>query len=207
MRNPYLLILAMVLLFLPAPADSCSVNDYLMNGTFEQDLLYWRSAGNTSIIEGSTEIEGNYFGVPEGSKMAALTYSQCIGFSSIKQLFRIGPDDASLSFSFNFWSYADTSDPGFIVDINGQSVFSMSPGEFGPNNGGAFDSSGWISVVIPLSEFQDEDYLQLSFISSYCQSGVFLDDIQVNMVPIPSSLVLLVSGLFGLIGIRRRGRP
>jgi|GEM_PF-6194928 len=207
MRNPVLLIIALVLLYLPAPAESCSVNDYLVNGNFEQSFSYWRSAGNTSIIEGSTEIDGNYFEVPEGSKMAAINYSECLGYSSIKQLFRIGPGDDSLSFAFNFWSYADTSSPGFIVDINGRSVFSMSPGEIGADNGGAFDSSGWISVVVPLSEFQNEDYLQLSFISSLSQSGVFLDDVKVNMVPLPSSLVLLVSGLFGLIGIRRRGRP
>lgn len=206
MRNPLILVMVFVSLYLPVPAESSTVNDYLMNGSFEQDLSYWSSVGNTSIVEGSTEIGGNYFEVPEGGKMAAITYSESLGYSMIKQLFRTGPDDESLSFVFNFWSYRETSDPGFIVAINCQPVFSMSPDQLGVYDGGDFDSSGWISVVIPLAEFQNEDYLKLSFISSLCNSGVFIDDVQVNMVPIPSSLVLLVSGLFGLIGIRRRER-
>jgi hypothetical protein len=200
-----------------------------VNGDFETgDFTGWTPGGNNGIVSlanllldlgnpaaGSLEVNPL-----EGQFMGAITYPAMEGFvydNFIYQDVELGPQDIYLMFSYNFWTYdeAPFDNPGFTLEINGETVFSLSAGEIGDGEVGTLDFTGWTTVAIDVSQYYSDDptrpvTIRIAFNAgntgdNQFASGVFLDDIKL-VVPVPASILLLGSGLLGLIGLRRKFR-
>lgn len=196
----------------------------VINGGFESDLTGWTTGGNAGVVTTAT-IDGVVFNPIEGNKMAALTYPAMTGFvwdNYIYQDVTLGADDNYLNFSFNFWSFdeAPFDSPGFLLEINGETWYSMSAGDVGDGVLGTLDYSGWMSLSIPVAQYYNPArpvQIRISFSAgntgdNQWPSGVFVDGVSLSeinehpIVPIPASLMLFFSGMIALCGIRRRAR-
>jgi len=207
------------IMFLIVPLSASAA---ILNGGFETgDFSDWIINGSTGVVgvanlpdgSGGTETITPY----EGAYMASISYPAMTGFvfdNFIAQDVVLGPDDKFLSFAYIFWTYdeAPFDNPGFLVEINDKTVFSISAGEVGDGVAGTLDTSGdWKIFSMPVAQYYDPlrpSEIRISFNAgnssdNYYPSGAFIDNINLS-VPIPTSLLLFGSGLLGLIGIRRK---
>lgn len=198
----------------------------LANGGFEEDFSGWTQPtdnGNASISSYAL-ISGVEFIPYEGDKMAGLGYynrSNYVWENSISQEILISELDSSLGFYYNFWTFdeAPFDNPGFLVEINGKTAFSIRAGEVGDDILGNLDYTGWQYFSIDLSEYYSPGPRQASVRISFAAgntgdtdgtyaSGVFLDGVALMpntpVVPVPSSLLLMMAGLLGVTGLNRK---
>ena len=160
--------------------------------------------------------------------MALITYpypsmAGYIWDNYIYQNVQLGATDKYLNFAYNFWTYdeAPFDDPGFVVEINGKTVFSIAAGdirdeEFGDDVLGKLDFTGWTLISIPVDQYYDPDRpasIRISFNAGNTgdnehPSGVFIDAVSVTEtpVPVPTTVLLLGSGLVAMIGLRKKTR-
>ena len=214
LKTKRLFLFTAILLLFPVLAAA-----QMINGGFEDNYTGWTSTGNTGIASIAT-IAGEIFLPYSGDKMGAITYPSTTGFiweNSLSQSVVLGPDDNYLVFYYNFWTLdeAPFDSPGFTVQVNGTEVFSTSAGDIGDGTVGTLDYTGWREFCYDVSGFYSEEprlfTLQLQFNAgntgdNQYPSGVFLDEVrlQANPTPIPPTLLMLASGLVGLIGFRCR---
>jgi hypothetical protein len=223
----YLLIVS--LLMIPTFAGAA-----LLNPGFEEGLNHWNPAGTVSapvqaFIEGTefTPYEGNVM-----AALSDPTVGGNIWDNSIHQDVIIGSDDNFLNFVFIFWTLdeAPFDNPGFLMEINGKTILSMRAGDISNGAGnlaytqGPLD--GWTGISIPVSQYYSSSgraaSIRISFNAgntgdSLNPSGVFIDapldsDDSFTLapipgfkiVPIPGSVLLLGSGLGGILLLRNR---
>lgn len=220
-RKPLLffVMLTTSLFLLPALAGAA-----LINGGFESNFSGWTAVGNTSVTS-----LANLGGGPgtvtftpyEGNNMAAITYPQMEGYiweNHINQDVALGETDKYLNFAYNFWTYdeAPFDNPGFVVEINGKTVFSIAAGDIGDGVLGNLDFTGWTLINIPIEQYYDPNRpasIMISFNAGNTgdnlnPSGVFIDAVSVteSPVPVPTTILLLGSGLVAMIGLRKKTR-
>jgi hypothetical protein len=152
----------------------------------------------------------------------------------IMQDVELASGDNFLNFVYIFWTLdeAPFDNPGFLMEINGKTILSKKAGDIGDGIVGTLDyttgdlDDGWTGISVPVAQYYDPirpATIRISFSAGNTgddawASGVFIDGPREPegpslspvplegylVIPIPSSLLLLGSSLFALIGIRRR---
>lgn len=202
----------------------------LVNPGFEDDFTGWTSYGSTAVVSIVTMGDGSggttEFSPCAGNNMASITYPAMTGHVTdnyIVQDVVLGPDNNYLNFKFNFWTYdeAPFDNPGFRVEINGETWVSMEAGDIGDGTVGTLNYTDWIGLSIPVSGYYvDEERpaeIRLSFSvgntgDSQYPSGAFVDatsltsDAEYQVVPIPAAVLLLGSGLVGVLALGKTRR-
>lgn len=197
----------------------------IQNGGFEDDFDFWSAKEDTAVqtIANLDDGKGGTVTVNpfRGEKMAAIANPTTTGFVSDNAIYQnviLGPNDKFLIFAYNFWTYdeAPFDSPAFVVSVDAITSLTLNAGDAGGDNDtGTLDITGWQTAVIPVSQFYVPGMgvrplsVRLTFSAGNTgdadfPSGLFVDDVRLSEVPIPSTLLLLSSGLLGLIGLRRR---
>lgn len=219
----FLVVLTVSLFLLSASAGAA-----LINGGFESNFTGWTAAGNTSVasvanIANFADGSGGTvtFNPYEAEQMAAITYPIMAGSiwnNYIYQDVDLGATDKYLNFAYNFWTYdeAPFDNPGFMVAINGKTVFSIAAGDIigGDDLLGTLDFTGWKLINIPVEQYYNPGRpasIMISFNAGNTgddqyASGVFLDAVSMteSPVPVPTTILLLGSGLVAMIGLRKK---
>lgn len=194
----------------------------IANGGFESGLDDWTVTGDAAAANVAW-LDGIRFDPVSGILMASLAYnkrSDYVWENTISQEIDLTQDDNYFGFYYNFWTYdeAPFDDPGFIVAINGKTILSKSAGDIGDGTLGTLDYTGWKFFSIDISEYYSPTRpasIMVSFAAGNAgdtnpdyASGVFIDGMEITpdppAVPVPTSLLLMVSGLLGFVGLRRR---
>ncbi|RLI52331.1 MAG: hypothetical protein DRP09_18160 [Candidatus Thorarchaeota archaeon] len=203
----------------------------IINGGFETgDFSGWSTTqsigGNLAVVQSyilNTLSDGSgddiIFLPYEGNYMAVIgSESAETNWNVFNQLIQLDPqwyDAPVLSFAYNFWSYdyEPWDSPGFQVLVNGTPVFSLSPADIDTDGeNGGLDYTGWQVVTIDLCPYLNGIFhgnITIDFMAGdtgdeILRTGVFLDNIEIRNVPLPSSLLFLASGMLGIFGLRRK---
>ena len=111
------------------------------------------------------------------------------------------------TYNLSFW-YRPRTDS---VGTNGikYGMWNSSGSSFGPVfgtvDGKSSDFTDWVQYTHSFSIDNDATYtLAFAAVGTSDNRGGFIDNVELNAVPIPGALWLLGSGLLGLVGIRRR---
>jgi hypothetical protein len=242
MKKSSMVVLTLCVCLLPSLGVAA-----LVNPGFEDDFNGWDTKGLTSTpgvanlaLEWPPGANTKEFSRYEGEKMAAIALNGGPGgnvwANEIAQEVVLGPDDKFFNVVYTYWTYdeAPYDKAGFLVEINGRTVYSLEAGDIGDGTVGTLDytegplAGGWTGISIPISQYYSPDparpvSIRLSFSAGNTgddkyPSGAFVDAPLESegsslskdpipgftVIPIPTSLLLLGSGLIGLISIRRR---
>ena len=197
----------------------------LANPGFESDYADWEMTGASDyglLTAAGEVISGVEFKPFFGDRALRLSNpfisaSAYIWTNTISQTITLDPNENFLNFYYNFWTFdkAPYDNAGFMVEINGKTVFSVSAGDVGDGEVDTLDYTGWQLCSIDISEYYSGDpNRQTSILISFSAgntsdqkyaSGVYLDAITItpNALPVPASMLLLMSGLLGFVGVRR----
>ena len=203
--------LALITIILLASGESSQA--LVMNGDFETgDISGWSTEGQTGI---QSEIvhSGNYAALI-GDSNSSLSGTQG---NWISQTF----DPAGMNFVELWYNYYEldsgygggvtgsgggvgSNQAGFQIQVNGSPALTIDLG--GSNSNG----TSWMPFTHDLSGYP-EDVLTLTIYSgslgeSGVQSFAYVDDVRTFHAPEPATMLLLGSGLAGLVGLRRRIR-
>jgi hypothetical protein len=227
MRNLKSLKIAFIIFFILTGMGIPTGFAAIVNGGFETgDFTGWTatdSLGFNVAVVNSYEMGVDTFAPYSGTYMAMLGSDTATTnyniFNLAMQLDPAGYAAAPvLSFAYNFWSYdyAPYDNPGFSVLVNGQTVFSIGAGDVDTDGvGEKLDYTGWQTQNISLAPYLYglNGNVSIAFMAGdtfdrALRTGVFLDEVSMvpGAVPIPSTTLLLGSGLAGLLLFRYRSR-
>ena len=203
---------AVLLVFLALNVTHAS----LINGDFSNGLTGWTRAGDVSITANEEAAVGDnsetWSALYQPMKLAPLTYT--IEFDFLNNLSREVPDGtfldtfyASLYFidditQFDLLSlHCDDWQP--LADMDSSGVFNSYGGSIGSSTKGqdwlhysmSFENA--YAYVIPTFELSDFNFFDND-------SEVFIDNVRINPVPEPATILLLGAGLAGLGGFLRK---
>ena len=196
----------------------------LANPGFENGYADWDMTGASDyslLTDEGEAISGVEFTPFFGTQALRLSNpggnSAYVWANTISQTITLDPNENFLNFYYNFWTFdeAPFDNAGFMVEINGKTVFSVSAGDVGDGKVGTLDYTGWQLCSLDISEYYSDDpdreaSILISFSAGNTSdqtyaSGVYLDAITItpNAMPVPASMLLLLSGLIGFVGVRR----
>ena len=201
----YFVMLGVLVLSLGLVATSQA--NFIVNGNFDSGLTGWTTSGDVDWqTGGASPLSGGY---------AILGSDWTSGTSYMRQTFDIpdGTDVLSVSFSYSFGG-TDTSYYSYdeatatlrqyigILTPTTELLSLASPGNFG---------QGTYSALIPVAQFLwwDADSARLTFsldeaYSTYTNTYLSIDNVNVAAVPEPTTMLLLGLGLVGIAAVRRR---
>lgn len=219
MRMRYFLFIAAILGILIFPYVQAS-HATLLNGDFSSGLNGWRTEGDVQVVNEEAILGDNnefYSALYQGVALVPFIYTIEFDFKNALSDVPDMPGDpfafldtffASLYFiddldQFNLAASA-YDDTLALFDLDASGVFNNN-GTIGASAKGAdwfhfsmtFDNT--YNYVIPTFELFDFNFIDND-------SQVFLDNVSMNPVPEPATIVLLGSGLLGLGGVALRRR-
>ncbi len=119
------------------------------------------------------------------------------------------PSFSEIQFHYNFYTrdYDGYDEPGFQILVDGISVFAIDAADLG-GDGTTVETTGWQTFVLDLSGYSGSIDIEIN-----AGNGTDNDDlyqswafVELTNVPIPASVWLLGSAIFGLAGFTRRRR-
>jgi len=179
------------------------LEESISNGEFS-GLSGWDYAGNVSTMysDALTNTTATVY-TPSGSSMVRLgvptdTTPAYTWESRIMQSFAAGAKSLSLMYNYFSRDYPSFDDPGFLVRLNGQEVFSTSAYTVNPSgySDQKWRSTGWQTFTYDLSTYEGMINLAVSSgntdDTSY-QSWAYVDKITTYYIAAPSSAVYTFS--------------
>lgn len=179
------------------------LEESITNGEFS-GLSGWDYAGNVSTMYSDTLTNTNAtVTAPSSAAMVRLgvptdTSAKYSWESRIMQSFAAGAKSLSLMYNFYSRDYPNFDDPGFLIRLNGQEVFSASAYTVNPSgySDQKWRSTGWQTLTYDLSPYDDMINLVLSAGNTgdtAYQSWAYVDKITTYYVAAPASAVYTFS--------------
>ena len=222
MKTSRLFLLMVLLLFLSA--SSSYGLQLITNGSFETGTIAGWNIGGNFPFGGASTIPTAGFGIPQlGSWSASVAppfsgSMQAIGTAALFQSFVIpaGVTDVSVDFAYLPWSFDsieyDWVTIGMLYDTGGGSNLDLYE-YWGGEDFGGLETPGWQSFHrhYDISGISGPISCMLAFgvttTADICYpSGLYVDNVSVDAVPEPATLLLLGTGLasLGAMGSARR---
>ncbi len=199
----------------------------IVNGDFSSGLSGWTQGGDVSVNSSGEAVlsdENNWYSwLYQGAALSPSTYT--IEFDFQNNLSGVIPDDPPWAFFDTFYaslyftddmasfdltaSVYDEAHSLFNMDYNGVFDDDFNPGTTNGTLSSSSKGDDWThfsftfqtsyAYAIPVFELYDYNYL-------FGDSQVLIDNVSIAPVPEPATILLLGTGLVGLVSIRRRRR-